>query len=102
MKKIIGFGELMLSLSPDGYRRFLQADDFHAFYTGAESNVCASLAQFGMCAQLVTRLPENGIADAAIASLRRFGIGTDYVARGGERIGVLYTKRHQRGITGGT
>lgn len=93
MKKIIGFGELMLSLSPDGYRRFLQADDFHAFYTGAESNVCASLAQFGMCAQLVTRLPENGIADAAIASLRRFGIGTDYVARGGERIGVLYTER---------
>ena len=69
MKKIVCFGELMLSLEPDGYRRFVQADEFHVFYTGAESNVCASLAQFGMNAQFVTRLPENEIADSAVASL---------------------------------
>lgn len=93
MKKIVCFGELMLSLEPDGYRRFLQADDFHVFYTGAESNVCASLAQFGMQTQFVTRLPENDIADAAVASLRRYGIGTDCIVRGGDRIGVIYTER---------
>ena len=93
MKKIVCFGELMLSLEPDGYRRFVQADEFHVFYTGAESNVCASLAQFGMNAQFVTRLPENEIADSAVASLRRYGIGTDYIVRGGDRIGVIYTER---------
>lgn len=93
MKKIVCFGELMLSLEPAGYRRFIQADSMECFFTGAESNVCASLAQFGMPAELVTRLPENPIADAAIASLRKFGIGTDAVARGGERIGVIYTER---------
>ena len=93
MKKIVCFGELMLSLEPDGFRRFVQADEFHVFYTGAESNVCASLAQFGMNAQFVTRLPENEIADSAVASLRRYGIGTDYIVRGGDRIGVIYTER---------
>ena len=93
MKKIVCFGELMLSLEPAGYRRFIQADSMECFFTGAESNVCASLAQYGMQAELVTRLPENPIADAAIASLRKFGIGTDAVARGGDRIGVIYTER---------
>ena len=99
MKKIVGFGELMLSLEPAGYRRFIQADSMECFFTGAESNVCASLAQYGMPAELVTRLPENPIADAAIASLRKFGIGTDAVARGGERIGVIYTERGASGST---
>lgn len=83
----------MLSLQPEGYRRFMQADRFESFYTGAEANVAASLAQFGQQAALVTRLPAHAIGDAALASLRKFGVGTEYIVRGGERIGVIYTEK---------
>lgn len=93
MREIICFGEYMLSLQPQGYLRFLQADRFDLFYTGAEANVAASLAQFGKRAQLVTRLPEHAIGDAAVASLRKYNIAADHVARGGERIGVIYTEK---------
>jgi len=93
MKNVVTFGELMLSLEPVGYKRFIQAETFEAFYTGAEANVAASLAQFGMKTQFITRLPENAIGDAAIANMRKYGLGTDFIARGGDRIGVIYTER---------
>lgn len=93
MKNVICFGEYMLSLQPEGYRRFVQADRFESFYTGAEANVAASLAQFGQQTQFVTRLPENAIGDTAIASLRKYNIGTNFISRGGERIGVIYTEK---------
>ena len=93
MKKMVGFGDFLLSLSPSGYRRLIQADCFDAFYTGAEANVCASLACFGMQTEFVTRLPENDVADTAIASLRKYNIGTAHIARGGDRLGVIYTEK---------
>lgn len=93
MKNVICFGEYMLSLQPEGYRRFVQADRLETFYTGAEANVAASLAQFGQQAELVTRLPAHAIGDAALASLRKYGIGTRFISRGGERIGVIYTEK---------
>jgi len=93
MKKIVGFGDFLLSLSPSGYLRFLQADSFDAFYTGAEANVCASLAKFGMETEFVTRLPENDIADTAIANLWKYRIGTAHIARGGDRMGVIFTEK---------
>lgn len=93
MKKVVTFGELMLSLEPEGYRRFVQADRFEAFYTGAEANVAASLAQFGMRTQFVTAVPDNAIGEAAIANMRKYNIGTGHIVRGGERLGVIYTER---------
>lgn len=93
MKKTVAFGDYLVSLAPSGYLRFMQADSMDVFYTGAESNVCASLASFGMETEFVTRLPQNEIADAGIASLRKFNIGTHHIARGGERMGVIYTER---------
>ena len=93
MREIICFGEYMLSLQPQGYLRFLQADRFDLFYTGAEANVAASLAQFGKRAQLVTRLPEHAIGDAAVASLRKYNIAADYVARGGEKLETFLERK---------
>lgn len=93
MKNVVCFGELMLSLCPRGYFRFIQVDEVEFFFTGAEANVAASLAQFGMNTQYVTRLPENIVSDAAIAFLRKYGVGTDFIARGGDRIGIIYTER---------
>ena len=93
MKKVVGFGDYILRLSPEGYLKFVQADKFVTFYTGAESNVCASLSYMGIPTQFVTRLPENAIAECALTTLRKFGIGTDYIAYGGERIGIYYAEK---------
>lgn len=71
MKKMVGFGDYMLRLNPEGYLRFLQADRFLVNYTGAEANVCVSLAMMGMDTDFVTRLPENDIAAAGVAQLRK-------------------------------
>ena len=83
----------MLRLNPEGYLRFLQADRFLVNYTGAEANVCVSLAMMGMDTDFVTRLPENDIAAAGVAQLRKFGVGTGHIAYGGERMGVFYVEK---------
>ncbi|MBQ9392599.1 MAG: sugar kinase [Oscillospiraceae bacterium] len=93
MKTTVCFGDLMLSLTPPGYYRFIQSDTVQMFFTGAESNVAASLAQFGMATQFVTRLPAHAIGEAAEASLRKYNIGTAFIQKGGDRIGVIYTER---------
>ena len=92
-KKIIGFGDMLVSFAPEGYRRFIQADRMNVNYTGAEANVLASLSCFGMETDFVTRLPDNPISACAVAFLKKFGIGTDKIVYGGDRIGVIYTER---------
>ena len=93
MAKVITFGEIMLRLAPEGYTRFLQADKFNATYGGGEANVAVSLSNYGIDAQFVTKLPNNEIGQAAINSLRRFGVGTDYIAHGGRRVGIYYLEK---------
>lgn len=93
MKKIIGFGDYLVSFSPSGYNRFIQTSNYEVFFTGAEANVCASLAKFGMETEFVTRIPQNDIADASVAELRKYNIGTTYIQRGGDRMGVIYTEK---------
>ena len=76
VKRIVAFGEIMLRLAPKGYTRFVQADSFEATYGGGEANVAVSLANYGMDAAFVTKLPKNEIGQAAINSLRRYGVDT--------------------------
>lgn len=90
MGKIITFGEIMLRLSPMGYERFVQAKQFNAFYGGSEANVAVSLANFGEKVGYVTKLPQNDIAQSAINELRKYGVDTEAVVRGGERIGLYF------------
>ena len=90
MKKTVCFGEILLRLSPEGYTRFPQAERFSAFYGGSEANVAVSLAEFGTPAAYVSRVPDNAIGQAAINSLRRYGVDTDGVLRGGERLGLYF------------
>jgi 2-dehydro-3-deoxygluconokinase len=89
-KTIVTFGEIMLRLAPPGLERFLQSPQFVATFGGGEANVAVALAQFGMSAAYVTVLPENPIADAAIAELRRFGVDTSRIVRGKGRLGIYY------------
>jgi 2-dehydro-3-deoxygluconokinase len=90
MKRVVTFGELLLSLSARGNHRLVQAEEFTARYTGAEANVAVSLAQFGVEAFMVSKVPAHEIGQACINALRRFGLNTDYVVRGGDRLGLLY------------
>jgi len=99
MAKVVTFGELMLRLSPAGYQRFVQASAFDATYGGAEANVAVSLAQFGVEVDYVTKLPANPIGEAAFNELRRYGVGTQTIIRGGERLGIYFAEKgaSQRG-----
>src|SRR5574344_382767 len=93
MGKIITFGEIMLRLAPEGYYRFVQADKYGATYGGGEANVAVSLANFGMDAAFVTKLPSHEIGQAGINSLRRFGVDTSLISRGGNRVGIYFLEK---------
>ncbi len=90
MKKVITMGEIMLRLSTPGYERFEQAKSFDIVYGGGEANVAVSLANYGLDVHFVTKLPQNPIGQSAVNHLRRFGVHTDYIARGGERVGIYF------------
>ncbi len=92
-KRVITFGELMLRLAPEGYYRFVQADKLGATFGGGEANVAVSLANYGFDAAFVTKLPGHEIGQAAVNSLRRFGVDTSLIARGGDRIGIYYLEK---------
>ena len=89
----VGFGDFLLRLSPPGYRRFSQASTFETYYTGAEANVCASLAVMGARARFVTRVPDNPIAETGLGELRRLCVDVSHVVRGGERLGLYYVEK---------
>jgi 2-dehydro-3-deoxygluconokinase len=90
MKRVVTFGEIMLRLATPGYERFCQADSYNATFGGGEANVAVSLANYGIDAEFVTRLPENDIAEACIADLRRHNVRTGNIIRGGERLGIYF------------
>ncbi|MBQ9152073.1 MAG: sugar kinase [Clostridia bacterium] len=93
MKRVVTFGEIMLRLTPPDHARLIQANTLEVCYGGAEANVAVSLACFGAEASYVTKLPEGEMGQAAINALRRFGVDTAQVARGGSRIGLYYMER---------
>ncbi len=99
MGKIITFGEIMLRLAPNGYYRFFQSDQLQATFGGGEANVAVSLANYGMDVAYVTKLPTHAIGQAAVNSLRSFGVDTSMIARGGDRVGIYYLEKgaSQRG-----
>ena len=93
MKKIVTFGEIMLRLNPEGYTRFVQADRFEASYAGGEANVAVSLAGFGLDSSFVTKVPENELGQSALNSLRRYGVNTSDIIRGGPRLGAYFVEK---------
>ena len=93
MERVVTFGEIMLRLAPQGYYRFVQARDYGATFGGGEANVAVSLANFGVDAAFVTKLPKHEIGQAAINNLRQFGVDTSTVVRGGQRIGIYFLEK---------
>lgn len=90
---VVCFGELMLRLNPPGHQRIAQAELFEASFAGGEANVAVSLAGFGLTARYVSWVPRNAIGQAAINALRRYGVDTSTVYRGGDRLGLYYVEK---------
>ena len=97
--KFVTFGEIMMRLNPEGYLRFVQADKFEASYAGGEANVAVSLANYGLDAAFVTKLPDNPLGCAARNEVRRFGVDTSSIVWGGPRLGLYFVEKgaSQRG-----
>ncbi len=93
MSKVITFGEIMLRLAPNGYYRFFQNDQMQATFGGGEANVAVSLANYSIDSAYVTRLPKHAIGQAAVDSLRYFGVDTSNIVRGGDRVGIYYLEK---------
>ena len=90
MKKVVTFGEIMLRLATKDYLRFTQSTEYSATFGGGEANVAVSLANYGIDASFVTRLPENDIAKACVMDLRRYGVDTSNIVYGGDRMGIYF------------
>ncbi len=93
MTKIITFGEIMLRLNPESYLRFTQSPKFEASYAGGEANVAVSLANYGLDAAFVTKVPAHDIGQCAINELRKYGVDTSMILRGGSRLGVYFVEK---------
>ena len=91
--KVVTFGELMLRLAPENYLRFVQSEKYEATFGGAEANVAVSLANYGVDAAFVSKLPAHEIGQAAVNSLRKFGVDTSKIVRGGARVGIYYCEK---------
>ncbi|MEL7118055.1 MAG: sugar kinase [Bacteroidota bacterium] len=90
MKKVVTFGEIMLRLTPPGFKRFSQASHFDVIYGGGESNVAVSLANYGLPTEFVSRIPTTDIGECALMELRKRNVGTRHIVRGGERLGIYF------------
>ena len=93
MSKIITFGELMIRLQPYNYERFVQADHLEFTFGGGEANVAVSLANYGQDVAFVTKLPAHAIGQCAVNSLRRYGVDTSKIVRGGDRVGIYFNEK---------
>ena len=90
MKKVVTMGEIMLRLSTPGYSRFVQSNSFDVCYGGGEANVAVSLSNYGYESYFVSKLPKHEIGQCAVNALKNFGVNTDYIVRGGDRVGIYF------------
>lgn len=88
--KVVTFGEIMLRLSTKNFSRFVQSDSFEVNYGGGEANVAVSLSNYGLDSFFVSKLPKHEIGQAAVNSLRKYGVKTDFIVRGGKRLGIYF------------
>ncbi|MDP1762647.1 MAG: sugar kinase [Sediminibacterium sp.] len=89
-QKVVTLGEIMMRLSTPGFERFVQNNHFDVTYGGGEANVAVALANYGLDGVFVTKVPDNALGQAAINHIRRFGVDTRFIARGGNRLGIYF------------
>jgi 2-dehydro-3-deoxygluconokinase len=89
-KKVVTLGEIMLRLSTPGFERFVQSDSLDVCYGGGEANVAVAISNYGLDGVFVTKVPDNAIGQSAINAVRRFGVDTQFIAKGGKRLGIYF------------
>src|SRR5690606_36233262 len=89
-KKVVTLGEIMMRLTTPGYQRFVQSESFDVTYGGGEANVATALCNYGLNGVFVSKVPDTAIGQSAINHLRRYGVNTQHVARGGEGLGMYF------------
>ncbi len=89
-KKVVTLGEIMLRLSTPDYKRFVQAESLDVTYGGGEANVAAALCNYGLNGTFVTKVPDNPIRQSAINHLKRYGVDTQFIVKGGDRLGIYF------------
>ncbi len=93
MKKVVTLGEIMLRLAAPGYQKIVQTQSFDAIYGGGEANVAISLAKFGLSSSFVTKVPQNALGTSAEQQLNRYGVSTEHVLHGGDRLGIYFLEK---------
>ena len=93
MGKFITFGEIMFRLNPEGFLRLVQADKLEVSVAGGEANVSVSLANYSLDTAFVSKVPTHEIGDMVVRGLRTYGIDTQYLLRGGRRLGIYYVEK---------
>ena len=93
MERVVTFGEIMMRLSPPGVQKLVQAENLELTYGGGEANVAVSLANYGLDSVFVTCLPQNPPGQGALNHLRRFGVNTQFISRGGTRLGLYFLEK---------
>ena len=91
--KAITFGEIMMRLNPEGYLRITQSGKFEATYAGGEANVAVSLANYGIDAAFVSKIPSHEVGQSAVNALRQYGVDTSKIVRGGKRLGIYFCEK---------
>lgn len=93
MGKLVCFGEIMCRLSPPGFLRVVQTNEFEISFAGGEANVAVAVANFGREAAFVTKLPDNDLAKSALRVLRGYGVDLKNVSIGGDRMGIYFVEK---------
>ena len=91
--KVVTFGEVMLRLAAPEHLRFSQVTEFEATFGGGEANVAVSLANYGITVEFVTKIPKNDIGESCLMTLRKYGVGTNRIIRGGNRLGIYFLEK---------
>lgn len=91
--KVVTFGEIMLRLKTPENLRIMQSDDFEASYGGAEANVAVSLEMYEDKCAFVSKVPNNPVGMSALSEVRHYGVNTDYLVRGGDRLGIYFFEK---------
>ena len=91
--KVVTFGEIMLRLKTPENLRIMQSDGFEASYGGAEANVAVSLAMYEDKCAFVSKVPNNPVGMSALSEVRHYGVNTEYMLRGGDRLGIYFFEK---------
>lgn len=93
MGRFVTFGEVMFRFNPEGYLRIVQATKFEASLAGGEANVAVSLANYGLDTAFVTKVPAHEVGNCVVNEMRRYGVDTRFIVRGGKRLGIFYVEK---------